>query len=182
LRSIVTKFHTPTTIGDGLVEVWHSDPQYGDPKEGIFFLDAEATPQQVDKVRREKHHIWVDRMEQGGYHATTQVQYLGPYTFRDPKRHDLSPEKSYLLEYILTAYFKRDRPETITTDEADRRRQLAAKYGLPARDPVRWDKGEPTPGITPTQASEHTSYVDPNNRDEQGLLPEQREAMNDDGI
>ncbi len=175
----MTTFSVPTIVHKGPVEVWHSDPKFGDPKEGVFYLDS-PTPAQLDKARRDKQHIWLETMESGGYFCTTPIKLFGPFDFYHPDRHDLSPgEKAGQLEYVLSAWFRKDRPETISTDEADMRRQLALRYGKVPPEPVRWDKGEPTPGVAKTVTDEFAPYIDPHDHDEQGLLPEQREVIDD---
>lgn len=159
-----------TVIGDGLVAVWHSDPTYGDPKEGVFYLEPPYTDTQREQVTRLKTQTWMDRMSERAK-LTTKIVCRGPLNFNHPDRHDMGTERAGMDEYVLAAWWRPFQPEILPTDEIDRRRQLAERYGIQPSEPIRWDKGEPDAGVALPFADEYGPYVDPEGRDEAGVLP-----------
>src|SRR3990167_10866372 len=102
----------PVTIkGDGLVAVWHSDPRWGDPMEGVFFMQRPYSPAMRDLAFERKGVQWLRSQEGRGLHPTTAPQFRGPYAFEHALRHDLSENRRGDDEYVIMAWFKKDRPD-----------------------------------------------------------------------
>ena len=158
-----------------IVAVWHSDPRYGDPYEGVFYMRPPYTREQLERQAEQKGRTWAKRMAGGGLVMTAAPKLAGPLGFRHVDRHDLGETRREDDEYVFVAWYRRDKPLLLTTDEIERRRSLAARYGITPEAPVR--DGNPTPGVRPVMASEMGDYIDPSGRDESGLTAVEREVL-----
>ena len=157
--------------GDGLVAVWHSDPRWGDPYEGVFHMKPPYTTEQVKQQWQQKGRPWAKAKAESGFVMTTKPRLLGPFVFGHVQRHDLGEDHRDEDEYVIVVWFKRERPVLLATDAIEQRRVLAQRYGhapaLPTkgRDPV-------LSGARSNMADEFDPYSDPDGRDEQGMKTE----------
>ena len=161
----------PTIIGDGKVEVWHSNPEFGDPYEGVFHMEPPYTDETLDRKSRESVTRWIDTQSKNGLTLTTKVQVRGTLIYTHPERHDLSEEHKGDDEFVCVAWFKRERPIILTSDEVAMRRELAIHHGFAPIEPSHWTQ-DPTVGYAAPIADEMDEYTDPSGRDAQGLIEE----------
>ena len=153
---------------DGLVAVWHSDPTHGDPYEGVFHMKPPYTTEQVMTQWQQKGRPWAQAKDKAGLVITTKPRLLGPFVFTHAQRHDLGEDHREDDEYVIVAWFKRDRPLVMTTDEIEQRRVLAMRYGHEPMLPVK-GKDPVLAGVRSNVADEYGEYRDPDGRDEQGM-------------
>ena len=159
----------PITIkGDGLVAVWHSHPKWGDPMEGVFYMERPYTPAMRDLAFENRGVMWLKSQSARGFRPTTRPQFVGPFDFEHKGRHDLSENRRGHDEFVIIAWFKREKPEVLPVDEIDMRRQLAQRYGLTPPEPVRY-MDTPTPGVSLPWVDEFGPYRDPNGLNEAGV-------------
>jgi len=157
--------------GDGLVAVWHSDPRWGDPYEGVFHMKPPYTTEDVKQQWQQKGRPWAKGKAKAGLVMTTKPRLLGPFTFVHTQRHDLGEDHREDDEYVIVAWFKRDKPLILSSDEVEKRHTMAQRYGLAphlptkGRDPV-------LTGVRSNVADEYGPYSDPDGRDEQGMKTE----------
>ena len=154
--------------GDGLVAVWHSDPRFGDPYEGVFHMQPPYTTEDVKLQWQQKGRAWAKGKADGGLVMTTKPRLLGPFVFGHTQRHDLGEDHRGEDEYVIVAWFKRDRPIIINSDEVEYRRSLAQRYGITPQLPTK-GRDPVLAGVRSNMADEYGPYIDPDGRDEQGM-------------
>jgi hypothetical protein len=165
-----------TITGDGLVKVWDSNPTFGDPFEGVFYMEPPYSYEQFERHARDRAKRWIERMAGRGYGQHSRFKVQGPFQFLDVGRRDLTPEREGDDEWVLVAWFKRDRPEILPLGEIEDRRLMAQRYGITPPEPLR--RSDPTPGVRALEASELGAYRDPHGLNEAGLpvLPDEETA------
>jgi hypothetical protein len=152
-----------------LVAVWHSDPKYGDPYEGVFYMKPPYTSDQFAQQAYQKGQAWVKLKATAGLVMTTKPRVSGPHRFGDVDRHDLDETHREDDEYVIVGWFKRNKPLLLSTDEIERRRELALRYGYSPNAPVLTGRSDPTSGAAAAVvADEMGEYRDPTGRDEAG--------------
>ena len=154
--------------GDGLVSIWHSDPRWGDPKEGTFYMEPPYSEEMCDRACEDRGRLWLRMMVEEQRYPTTRLQFRGPLDYTHQDRHDLSPERGGMDEYVVTAWFKRDKPEVLTVDEIEARREMIQRFGLNPPEPVRY-MNDPVPGVSLPMADEFGAYADPHGLNEAGV-------------
>lgn len=152
--------------GDGLVTVWRGDPTYGNPCEGVFYMEPPYTYEQFERHSKDRAKRWSDAMVAKGQRQTSKFDVKGPFQFLDVGRRDLSPEHEGDDEWVLVAWFKGG-PEVLPMGEVEDRRLMAQRYGMAPPEPLR--RGEIAAKVSPTLADEMTEYRDPNGLTEAGL-------------
>jgi hypothetical protein len=160
-----------------VVAVWHSDPEYGDPYEGVFYMKPPYTREQFAQMAYQMGVRWTKSKADGGLVMTAKPKVIGPLPYEDTRRHDLSENHREDDEFVLVGWFKRDKPLLLTTDEIERRRELALRYGYTPNVPVLTGSSDPTSGLAATVADEMGEYRDPAGLDEQGYTAEDRKAL-----
>lgn len=159
----------PITVkGDGLVAIWHSHPKWGDPKEGVFYMEPPYTVDQLEREKAKRGVQWLNYLTGRGFIPTTRPEFKGPFGFEDVGRHDFGENRRGDDEYVIVCWFKRDKPEVLPVDEIDTRRQLAMRYGDVPPEPVRY-MDTPKPGVNRPWADEFGTYRDPNGLNEAGV-------------
>lgn len=161
-----------------LVSVWHSDPKWGDPFEGVFYMEPPYTREQLSLHAETKGRDWSKSMAGRGFVMTAPPRLVGPHGFRDPDRHDLSEDRRGHDEYVFIAWYRRDRPQLLTMNQAEERHLLARRYGIMPSLPARGN--DPPARIREAAtvlADEMSAYRDPGGRDEAGMTAGDRLAM-----
>lgn len=153
--------------GDGLVTVWRGDPTYGNPCEGVFYMEPPYTYEQFERHARDRAKRWRDAMAAKGQTQTSKFDVKGPFAFLEVERRDLSPEHEGDDEFVLVAWFKSDKPEVLPMGEIEDRRLMAQRYGIEPPQPLR--HGEMPARVTPLVADEMNEYRDPHGLTEAGL-------------
>ena len=151
-----------------LVQVWSGDPTYGDPREGVFYMEPPYNYDQFQTHSRQMAKQWVDGMPETA-RQTSKFKIEGPFQFLDVGRRDMSPEHEGDDEWVLIAWFKSE-PRWATMGEVEDNRLMALRYGLKPPEPLRY--GEPAARATPLIADEMDEYRDPNGLNEGGVLEE----------
>lgn len=157
------------------VAVWSSDPKFGDPYEGVFYMKPPYGPDALRDEWQERGRQWGKMKHAAGLNMTTKPRLVGPIKFEDNRRHDLSETRREDDEWVLVAWFKRDMPLILSTEEVERRRVLAERYGHSPRLPHRGDL-QPA-GVQSTIADEMAEYRDPHGRDEAGNTASDRRLL-----
>lgn len=162
-----------------LVAVWSSDPTYGDPYEGVFYMKPPYHSDQLLANAENRTGRWVKKMALGGMKLTTRPDLRGPFKFGSTERRDMSEDRREDDEWVIVAWYKREKPIEITTEEYDRRRQLALRYGMTPRDPAITHRENLQPlGVVATpKADEMGTYIDPSGRDASGNSASDYEAL-----
>lgn len=158
-----------------MVAVWSSDPTYGDPYEGVFYMRPPYTREQLELQAEQKGRRWGKHMASRGFLMTAAPRLTGPFGFRHVDRHSLEETRRDEDEFVFVAWYRRDKPLLLSTDEIERRRELAGRYGITPAAPVR-DGNPPINAPRPVMVDEMGTYADPAGRDHAGMTVEDREA------
>ncbi len=144
-------------LGQPVVKVYNSDPQYGDPEDFIFFLPKDGyTPEQLDKKSRDMRKVWLDVQEKRGHRCTTELWMQGPFGPMEEGRIDLSEAEWGNDEFRFTAYFLRE-PLTWTLDEANYYLTRAREMGITPTEPAHWHK---EPEVTRRTSTSNDPFAD----------------------
>ncbi len=158
-----------------MVAVWSSDPTYGDPFEGVFYMRPPYSREQLELQAEQKGRRWATSMASKGFVMTAAPRLTGPFSFLQVNRHSLDETRRDEDEFVFVAWYRRSKPLLLSTDEIERRRVLARRYGITPNAPVR-DGSPPINAPRPVMADEMGAYVDPAGRDHAGMTAEDREA------
>ncbi len=150
-----------------LVAVWHSDPTWGDPFEGVFWMESGYSNAQLAVHAENRAKRWFDWRESQGNIATTRPALHGPLHFEHTARHDLSEDHRGDDEFVFVAWFKKDKPDVLTVGEVEDRRLMAQRYGVFPPAPLR--RLDPLSGVRHVVADEFGNYIDPWGLTEAGL-------------
>ena len=152
-----------------VVAVHSSDPTYGDPYEGVFYMKPPFERVDVERHAEQSGRRWVKQMATQGLVMTATPALRGPFDFMHTERRSMDDGRADEQEFVLLGWFKRDRPLILPMDEIARRRELALRYGLRPDVPVVTHHGEPAPKRGTVLADEMAEYHDPSGLNEAGL-------------
>lgn len=141
-----------------LVAVHSSDPKYGDPYEGVFFMQPPYDRADVRQHADQSGRRWVKKMAGGGLVMTEAPKLRGPFPFTHTERHDMTETHYDEDEYVIVGWFKRDRPLILSMEEIEHRRELALRYGYSPEAPMLTGRGDLTPKRGKTVADEMDEY------------------------
>lgn len=128
--------------GQAVVEVYNSDPDYGDPQDFVFYLPEDGyTEQQLDMKMRMMKSAFLEAQEKRQRFCTSKMWFRGPYRWRDEGRVDYDPKHLGDDEFRLTAYFIRSKPIVWTLDEMDFWLHCSRQMGMGDRLlPTKWSE------------------------------------------
>lgn len=117
--------------GELAVAVYDSHPRLGELYEYAFYLEPPYRPEQVERKRDEQARRWIKIQSQKGRELKTRILLLGPFEFEDPDRRILDSKWLGCDEYVMQAWFKRDKPVIVRASRIDYLNELRRSRGLP---------------------------------------------------
>lgn len=122
--------------GELSVAIHDSHPQLGEMYEFAFYLPPPYTDHAFESKRDEMAKKWIEHQAKQGKVLKTRINVIGPHDFVHTERRILDPKWMGQHEFVLQAWFKREKPMIVRAGVIDLWHERRRRLGYDTVEPV----------------------------------------------